>query len=313
MKLRFLMACLMIVLAGTTLLAQITGDVIGTHDLGPGSKSPITGARPDFCLYCHAPHSGLSSKAPLWNQTLTTQTYTTYTSTSEQNKGVQPMLGADSNLCLSCHDGTVAPGETVVFGQVTMTGSMYTRDVFGSNLQPSHPFSLALPLKDSIDLIASLVAQGKTGDPAIKLVNGNIECTTCHNPHVQAKDLISQNFLVRDSSSGRMCLACHDPTRTIAGQVNPLAGWSTSIHAMATNKTAPQANIGSYVTVAQNACISCHTPHDAPGPVRLLRGANEQDCSACHSGGTNISPPAPNVFVEFAKVGHPFPAWQQSA
>ena len=124
------------------------------------------------------------------------------------------MLGADSNLCLSCHDGTVAPGTTVVYGQVTMQGSMYSYDIFGSNLQPSHPFAFALPLKDNIDLIASLASKGITGDPtgAVRLINGNVECTSCHNAHVQAKDLISQNFLVRDSSSGQMCLACHDPT-----------------------------------------------------------------------------------------------------
>ncbi len=48
-------------LAGIPLLAQITGDVIGTHDLSPGSKSPITGARPGSCSYCHAPHSGLAT------------------------------------------------------------------------------------------------------------------------------------------------------------------------------------------------------------------------------------------------------------
>ena len=301
-------AIAMVLLAAGVLHAQITGDVIGSHDLGPGSRSPITGARPDFCLYCHAPHSGVAGRSPLWNQTLSTQTYTTYTSSSEQNKGTQPLLGADSNLCLSCHDGTVAPGETVAFGKVTMMGSMYTQDVFGSNLQPSHPFSLILPLKDSVDLIGSLVARGKTGDPAIQLVNGNIECTTCHNPHVQSKDMVSQNFLVRESSGGKMCLACHDPSRTMSGKVNPLANWPTSIHAMATNKTSPQANVGSYATVAQNACVSCHTPHNAAGPARLLREPNEQDCAACHSGGTNINPAPPNVFAEFAKAGHPFPA-----
>src|ERR1019366_7961333 len=95
--------------------------------------------------------------------------------------------------------------------------SMYSTDVFGSNMQPSHPFSLMLPLKDNIDLVASLAAHGRTADPsgAVKLINGNIECTTCHNPHVQAKDRISQNFLVKDSSSGQLCLACHDPIRQI--------------------------------------------------------------------------------------------------
>ena len=309
MRAKFSSVCLMIVLTGGTLLAQFTGDVIGTHDLGPGSKSPITGARPDFCMYCHEPHSGLGGRTPLWNQKLTVQSYSVYTSDTEKNKGTQPLMGADSNLCLSCHDGTVAPGTTAVYGQVAMWGSMYNYEVFGSNLQPSHPFALTLPLKDNIDLIASLASQGITGDPtgAIRLINGNIECTSCHNAHVQAKDLISLNFLVRDSSSGQMCLACHDPTRQMSGKVNPLADWATSAHALAQNKIFPQANVGSYTTVATDACISCHAPHNAQGPPRLLRGPNEQDCIACHNGGTNISPVPPSVFAEYAtpKVGHP--------
>ncbi len=152
---------------------------------------------------------------------------------------------------------------------------MYAADVFGSNLQPSHPFSLTLPLKDNIDLVASLVASGQTADPtgAVKLINGNVECTSCHNPHVQAKDLVSQNFLVKDSSSGQMCLACHDPTRQIVGKVNPLADWSASAHATSADKISPQALLGSYPTVAADACISCHAPHNASGTARLLRGA----------------------------------------
>ena len=309
-------------LAGDVVRAQITGDVIGTHDLGPGSKSPIVGTRPDFCLYCHAPHSGLGGLPPLWNQTLSTQSYQTYTSTTETNTGAQPVLGAESSLCLSCHDGTVAPGQTVVFGQVTMTGSMYASDKFGTNLQSSHPFSLALPLKDSIDLVESLVSQGKTGDPtgAVKLVSGNVECTSCHNPHVEAKDQIARNFLVRDSSSGQMCLACHDPKRTISGQVNPLAGWFESIHA---TSSAVVQNLP-YATLSQNACFSCHTDHDAAGPVWLQRGAGDQVCLNCHSGDApvtnNVShtkaafpsmriPPALaariNIAAEYAKIGHP--------
>ena len=177
------------------------GDALGVHSLGPGSQSPITGARPDACAYCHAPHSGLNSG--LWNQKLTTQSYTTYTSNTEKNTTTQPALGAVSNQCLSCHDGTVAVGATVAYGQVTTRGSMNAADVFGSNMQSSHPFSLALPLKDNIDLAASLVANGTTADPtgAVKLINGNVECTSCHNPHVQAKDPISLNFLVKDSSN----------------------------------------------------------------------------------------------------------------
>lgn len=311
MRLRFSYLCLMMIVMAAPLPAQVSGDVIGMHDLGPGSKSPVTGARPDFCEYCHAPHNGVGGRTPLWNQKLTVQSYSLYSSATEKNRGTQPMMGADSNLCLSCHDGTVAPGTTAAYGQVTMFGSMYNYDVFGTNLQPSHPLAFALPLKDNIDLIASLAARGQTGDPtgAVHLVKGNVECTSCHNPHVQAKDLISQNFLVRDNSNGQLCLACHDPTRQMAGKVNPLADWASSAHAVVQNKLSPQANVGSYPTVAQSACIACHAPHNAQGPARLLRGANEQDCIACHNGGANITPAPLNVFAEYAapKVGHPFP------
>ncbi len=312
MKIPFLVVALTILLTGITVPAQVIGDALGVHNLGSGSSSPLTGSRPDSCAYCHAPHSGLNTG--LWNQKLTTQTYSTYSSNTEKNITTQPPLGAVSNQCLSCHDGTVAVGATVAYGQVTTRGSMLTADVFGSNMQSSHPFSLALPLQDNIDLAASLAANGTTADPthAVKLINGNVECTSCHNPHVQAKDLISPNFLVKDSSSGQLCLACHDPSRTMGGQTNPLADWSTSAHALSTSKISPQALLGSYPTVATNACISCHAPHNASGPNRLLRGQNEQDCISCHNGGANVSPMAPsaNVFAEYAapKVGHPFPA-----
>jgi predicted CXXCH cytochrome family protein len=281
------------------------------HSLGPGSTSPITGARPDACAYCHAPHSG--STRGLWNQKLTTQTYTVYASDTEKNSGRQPKLGHDSNECLSCHDGTVAVGDTVAYGQVTMRGAMNAPDVFGSNMQPSHPFSLAMPLKDNVDLVASLVASHKTADPtgAVKLIGGNVECTSCHNPHVQAKDLVSLNFLVRDSSSGQMCLACHDPTRQISGQVNPLADWSTSAHALSAGTISPKAGLGSYTTVAGAACITCHTPHNAGAGARLLRAQNETDCLTCHNGGSSVSPMAAyaNLAPEYAvgKIGHPFP------
>jgi len=196
---------------------------------------------------------------------------------------------------------------------------MNSIDSFGTTLSGTHPFSLALPMKDASNLVASLVSQGKTADPtgAVKLIKGNIECTSCHNPHVQGADKIAQDFLVRDSSTGQMCLACHDPNRVIQGQPNPLAGWTNSIHQTATNQTAANAHVGSYGTVTLNACSSCHMEHDATAPARLLRSATPpapgndaatQDCMTCHNGGSLLSPTAPNVMAEIAKVGHPLPA-----
>jgi len=291
---------------------QYSGDVLGQHNLSPGGTSPVRGGLSAACLYCHAPHSGVGGITPLWNQTLTTQTYTTYQSTTYHEISTpQPLLGSDSNLCLSCHDGSIAPGQTVAYGKFPMSGSMASGDNFGTDLSSSHPFSLALPIKDSPDLVISLAGKGGTADPtgAIKLVNGNIECTTCHNAHVEAKDVVAFNFLVRDGSAGQLCLACHEPgNRTVNNQSNYLAGWTNSVHATAGNKIANQqgVNLGAYPTVALNACAACHMEHNAPGAARLLRGKNENDCLGCHGAGSNLSPAIPNVSAEFAKAAHPF-------
>jgi predicted CXXCH cytochrome family protein len=192
-----------------------------------------------------------------------------------------------------------------------MMGSMKAADAFGANLTNSHPFSLVLPLKDSSNLVVSLVAQGQAADPtgAVHLVNGNIECTTCHNGHVEATDPAVGNFLVIESSGGKLCLACHEQgARTVNNQANPLAGWATSVHATVGNQITnqPTTYLGGYASVALNSCNSCHMPHNAPGAGQLLRGKNEADCIGCHSGGNNISPTPLNVYAEFAKPGHPF-------
>ena len=311
MNSRVLSACVALGFAGVC-GAQVNGDVIGIHNLGPGGGSPISGGLGSACTYCHAPHNGIGGTTPLWNQKLSTQVYSPYTSTTDVEQGAQPVSGSASTLCLSCHDGSIAPGQTQSYGPIAMSGSMKSSDVFGNNLTGDHPTSMALPLKDSPDLAVSLTSQGKTLDPtgAIHLVKGNVECTSCHNPHVQAVDTVSQNFLRRDSSSGQMCVACHDPNRATTGQVNPIANWSASAHATASNTASTQAAslIGEYQTVAKNACNSCHAVHNAPGAARLLRGSNEQDCISCHAGSNNISPAVPNIYAEFSKIGHPFPA-----
>ncbi len=322
---RRLLLVLAFTMLGITVLAtighaQASGDVLGSHNMSLSGTSPIKGGL-DPCLYCHVPHSGVQTPNPaLWSQTLSTQTYTPYSSTTLHNTGAQPVLGADSSLCLSCHDGTVAVGQTQPSGAIQMTGNMYPADVFGTNLQGSHPFSLKLPLVDAPDLVPSLTTSHTTADPlkAVQLINNDVECTSCHTPHAQAIDMVSKNFLVRDSSSGQMCLACHDPNpRTVNGQSNELAQWSGGIHATSGEAIANGPVLGSYSTVAQNACLSCHLPHNSTAGARLLRGpvpsvpnmdASTQNCITCHNGGSNISPAIANVYAEFSKISHPFPS-----
>ncbi len=323
MKLRIICAALLLgatVLGAGVLHAQFSGDVLGAHNMGPGGPGPLSGGALPPCQYCHAPHSG-NSKGPLWAQTYSTQTYTLYRSTTDATQTMaQPPIGAPSSLCLSCHDGTIAPGQTVPYGKIQMQGTMSASDILGTALQNSHPFSFN-KLKDQSDLVASLISKGQTQDPLQKvtLINGNVECESCHNPHVQNGDAISLNFLVRNSSGGAMCLSCHGTSpRVVNGKPNPLVGWPTGAHATFSNTILPAANVGAYATVAQNACTSCHVEHNANGPARLLRGATPpvanldsytQNCITCHNGNSNIVPSLANVYAEFSKASyHPYPS-----
>ena len=298
---------------------QNPADTLGMHNLSPGSGASLYSQGSLGCTFCHAPHSGLGGISPLWNQKYSTSSYVPYNSSTYHEQGnTQPTLGITSSLCLSCHDGTVAVGQSAVYGKLPTLGNWNPIDSFGTTLTGSHPFSLVMPLKDAPDLVSTLV-QGKTADPtgAVRLINGNIECTSCHSPHVQGIDKVAQEFLVRDSSNAQMCLACHDPNRVIQGQVNMLAGWGNSIHRTATNQVSPDAHVGPYSTVALNACSSCHMSHDAIAPARVLRPATPpaagmdtatQNCVTCHNGGTYLSPASPNIMAEFGKTGHPLPA-----
>lgn len=310
-----LLACAVFMLTASSMLGQQIGDSLGAHDFSQSGTSPVKGNLSASCLYCHAPHASLSAPTPLWNQRLSVQSYTMYgSSTFTAPPSPQPPLASSSSLCLSCHDGTVAPGQTVAYGKFSMIGIMNRGDVFGSDLRGSHPFNLGLPLQDAPDLVAGFATSGKTTDTtgAVKLNNGNIQCDTCHDAHVQSRDKVSPNFLVIDSSRGQLCFACHDPNRVTTGVTNPLSGWPTSIHATAGNTVGNTPSVGPYADVATNSCSSCHQVHNAPGAERLLRGANEQDCISCHSGGNNVAPQLVNVYAEFNKIGHPFSSTKNS-
>ncbi len=343
------LVCALIVAAACVVRAQPpTIDVMGIHDMGAGGASPVKGAL-TTCQYCHAPHSGLHGVAPLWSQKLSTATYTMYTSDTLVNQEQQPYLGTASNLCLSCHDGTVAPGQTTPYGNSTLSQkALNPQDVITTyngtplTLQGVHPFNLTLQngtLNCNSDNLLAALCTGTTASPAVKLIKGNVQCTSCHEPHVQGIDS-SNMFLVTDNTSSALCLACHlnDPgqmsgmalhqLRTksaklavghtgTSGTYSPFAGWSTSAHALSTSKISKGVNLGNYGTMRRNGCLSCHTPHNAPGGKGLLNAppqfvanmdAATKNCMTCHNGGSNVSPAIPNVYTEFAKTtGHPFP------
>lgn len=270
------------------------------HDLTATGSGPVKSTAADACIFCHASHNVVPNITPLWDHTLSSQSYVSYTS-STYGSGAQTPAAGSSKLCLSCHDGTVAVGLTVAKGLITTSGAMAATDILGTNLSPSHPVSMA-PVDDG-SLATSLFTNPPfTKDPTVKLVSGKVECTTCHDPHMPRNDPVVPMFLVRPNSNGAICLGCHDPARM---QPNALNGWTTGSHATASNTVPATATFGAYGTVASNACSNCHGAHNNTVGPRNLKAQEETACSPCHSG-TNVSPALLNVISEFAKTySHP--------
>ena len=109
------------------------------HNLSMSGPGPVkSDSRAEVCIFCHTPHNA-NPAVPLWNQTLSTgATYQPYTSTTLT--AVVGVPTGSSKLCLSCHDGTVAIGDTINNGRITMagvnsSGAMTGKSVLGTDLR----------------------------------------------------------------------------------------------------------------------------------------------------------------------------------
>lgn len=275
--------------------AGAAGIVNSKHNLSLSGPGPVKAqVETQVCIFCHTPHNSHPDK-PLWSHLLTAQTYTPYSSSTMQGVPGQPT--GSSKLCLSCHDGTVAIG-AVVEGTIAMLGTAAdgtmpagTSDL-GLNLGDDHPVSFVPNLADLE------IRNPPAGDPVRLDASGQVQCTSCHDPHDPQYGAVAGGpgkFLVKANDDGtygsQLCLACHQKT-----------GWTGSAHQAATNKYY-NGRLGN-AKVSQYACESCHRPHAATEPGRLLEDNNvgatveEAVCFRCHNGTVATR----NVQGDFAKT-----------
>ena len=236
---------------------------------GPGTRKVSTGS--EVCLPCHTPHRATTIRA-LWNRDLAPVTYNLYTSSTLEATLNQPT--GSSRLCLGCHDGTTAlSNQRVSYGIPVALGPLTGRASQGTDLSDDHPISFVynttLALKRGELALPAAITKMLPIDNA-----GQMQCTTCHDPHIHRYRM----FLRLDDRGAALCGACHT-----------LKNWSSSTHAIS---PATWQGIGNdpwpgspYTTVADNGCGSCHRPHAAPRPPRLLSNTQERAvCFTCHAG-----------------------------
>jgi hypothetical protein len=113
------------------------GIVGGPHDLRglSGGQALDAGATGRVCAYCHTPHHAATGTdyLPLWSRTIDTQTFTTpYASATidsiELLEGTSDKAVGPTRLCMSCHDGSIAPDQH--YGSAG-TSAALTGDGFG--------------------------------------------------------------------------------------------------------------------------------------------------------------------------------------
>ena len=199
--------------------------VASKHDLstGGGITNKSTNET-QVCIFCHTPHQKTISAKPLWNKTLSAQaTYGTYTSTSLTTTTVADIGGGTgvSNLCMSCHDGTVAVNSldnkssfgTPAMGSATeldATGKIAaTREAYmGVSLSNDHPinftYDAALATADGA-LKTPVSASYVDAAHAVPLYTGSLQCASCHNPHNNAQG----TFLRVSNAGSALCITCH--------------------------------------------------------------------------------------------------------
>ncbi len=291
-----LLLCVLLVAPVAFAQGDIVSSVLNSqHNLTSSGPGPVTSSDTRPCIFCHISHGGYTVTSYLWNHPASTATYTPYQSTTMNAPAGNPATGI-SKLCLSCHDGTVALSQTVAAGTIPVSGSMASDDLTGPDLSRHHPVAIR-PVDDGQVYPGLAQTPAVSADPAVKLPGNQIECITCHDPHVENRDATRRRFLVRSNQNSALCQACHDPTRPPPSVLN---GWVGSAHQIATNARSEY-----YGNVAADACLSCHRPHNSITAVPLLRASEENACAVCHAG-SGTSPALLSVMSEFsAPYAHP--------
>lgn len=211
-----------------------TGVVGSKHDL----RALAGGTDERVCAFCHTPHHAdvtSFSYMPLWSHEVTAETFTQYFSQTFDGwlSIVDPVTGP-SVLCMSCHDGAVAPDAYYgKAGSVTPEGDAYGEYGIGlgGDMTNDHPIGFnyedamldtnnATPeIRDAdadLTTVTDIAAQvGHIGtirnllfDDDFDGTNETFTCASCHDVH-NGPSVKEDYFLYADQNDSAFCRMCH--------------------------------------------------------------------------------------------------------
>jgi hypothetical protein len=232
LRLLFLVALSVLVVTAAGFAARAPKSAIkgSAHDFMSGVPGVTwTAASYELCNFCHVPHKfGASPNGPgylLWNHTLSSvASYGVYSSNSMVSTPTD--LGGQmtvSNLCLSCHDGTVAinswytPQQGANYQPLPTGTSFMPDDTTVRDLSKQHPVNFIYPdatTAANIGLRPAADSHSVDGSGDVPLYSGAMQCATCHDPHAGPSS--GAHYFFRSFpqtaevvSTGSSCVYCH--------------------------------------------------------------------------------------------------------
>jgi len=197
--------------AASQKLSEASGVNNNPHNLSSSGTSLYragAGETNQICIFCHTPHNA-SNNGPLWNRPdITTAlgggAFPLYghldeilidTIAEAKYGGVNQYPNGATRLCLSCHDGVTAVGTVVsAWGGGDIAPSLGPMTSMVVNLSTSHPISFTYDdlggvVESTLDLKPGVTAgQYKLPSAGILDDQGRMQCTACHDPHLDTND-----------------------------------------------------------------------------------------------------------------------------
>ena len=240
------------------------------------------------CIVCH--------DGPTWNHATTAQPGSGGYVTSTTVGTADPQPGAISLKCLDCHDGTVRVDDFGgsaggLQGEILPTDDGY----LGTDLKHHHPVGVVY---DDHDAGAQMVPSNQPNHygtlPSELLVDGKVECTSCHNQHTQAQENNPDNAPGQYSHVHEwghfvrlehLCFYCHERYQSDVDQSLPYSQRKVSPYATAHHfpgRGDPWGILRGGANGDQEfACFHCHDvegdgPYDPGDP-------HNSPCVECHA------------------------------
>ncbi len=193
-------------------------------------------------------------------------------------EAVMERQAGSGDMCLSCHDGSVADSRFKIWST-------------------SHHTTDAVP------------------SPAVKIptdqfpldAQGRMTCATCHTAHAvpNSSDLRTVVFLRQPNVDSSLCLSCHPEHAQKNDFQHPL-GHSDSPVPTAILEAGGQTSEDGHGII----CQTCHEPHGARNPWMLVLPPSKL-CVACHEQkGPEAAPPAG---APVHRIGHTYPGFEPPA